>query len=44
VAATLTPPPAKLGVTRWSSRLLAAELKVNHVTITKAWKQFGVKP
>src|SRR5829696_2071622 len=28
----------------WSSRLLAAELKVNHVTITKAWKQFGVKP
>jgi transposase len=44
VAATLTPPPARLGVTHWSSRLLAAELKVNHVTITKAWKQFGVKP
>ena len=44
VAATLTPPPARLGVTHWSSRLLAAKLKVNHVTITKAWKQFGVKP
>src|SRR5829696_1852161 len=44
VAATLTPPPARLGVTHCSSRLLAAELKVNHVTITKAWKQFGVKP
>src|SRR5215204_4056020 len=37
VAATLTPPRARLGVTHWSSRLLAAELKVNHVTITKAW-------
>src|SRR5688500_11571975 len=44
VAATLTPPPARLGVTHWSSRLLAGELKVNHVPITKAWKQFGVKP
>jgi transposase len=42
--ATLSPPPARLGVTHWSSRLLAAELKIKHVTITKAWKQFGVKP
>jgi hypothetical protein len=31
-------------VSHWSSRLLAAELKVNHVTITKAWRQFGVRP
>ena len=44
VAATLMPPPARLGVTHWSSRLLAARLKVNHVTITKAWKAFGVRP
>ena len=44
VTATLTPPPARLGVTHWSSRLLAAELKVNHVTITKAWNRFGVRP
>lgn len=44
VTATLTPPPARLGVTHWSSRLLASELKVNHVTITKAWKRFGVRP
>ncbi len=44
VTATLSPPPARLGVTHWSSRLLAAELKINHVTITKASKQFGVKP
>src|SRR4051812_36584023 len=42
VAATLVPPPASLGVTHWSSRLLAARLKVNYVTITKAWKAFGV--
>jgi len=26
LAATLEPPPARLGVTRWSTRLLAAEL------------------
>jgi transposase len=44
VTATLKPPPPSLGVTHWSSRLLAAQLKVNHVTITKAWRQFGVRP
>jgi transposase len=44
VAETLVPPPASLGVTHWSSRLLAARLKVNHVTVTKAWKAFGVRP
>ena len=44
VAETLVPPPAGLGVTHWSSRLLAARLKVNHVTITKAWKEFGIRP
>jgi transposase len=44
VSETLVPPPAGLGVTHWSSRLLAARLKVNHVTITKAWKEFGIRP
>ena len=44
VAETLVPPPANLGVTHWSSRLLAARLKVNHVTVTKAWKEFGIRP
>jgi len=44
VAETLVPPPASLAVTHWSSRLLAARLKVNHVTITKAWKEFGIRP
>jgi len=27
LSTTLTPPPKRLGVTHWSSRLLAAELK-----------------
>jgi transposase len=44
VAATLTPPPKSLGVTHWSSRLLAARLKVSHVTVAQAWKEFGIKP
>jgi len=44
VARTLAPPPKRLGVTHWSSRLLAAELGVSHVTIAQAWKDYGVKP
>jgi transposase len=44
IAETLTPPPARLGVTHWSSRLLASRLKLDHVTVTKAWKAFGVQP
>ena len=44
IAETLTPPPTRLGVTHWSSRLLAARLKLDHVTVTKAWRAFGVAP
>ena len=44
VTETLTPPPAKLGVTHWSSRLLAKRLGTSHVTIAEAWKRYGVKP
>ena len=44
ITETLTPPPKSLGVTHWSSRLLAQRLGVSHVTIAEAWKQFGVKP
>src|SRR3954465_4562405 len=44
IAATLTPPPARLGVTHWSSRLLAPRLGVDHATVAVVWKQFGVKP
>ncbi len=44
VAKTLTPPPKRLGVTHWSSRLLAAELGISHVTIAQAWRDYGVRP
>jgi len=44
VAETLNPPPARLGVTHWSSRLLAARVGVDHSTVAKAWHEFGVKP
>jgi transposase len=44
IAATLTPPPASLGVTHWSSRLLAPRLGVDHATIAAVWKAYGVRP
>jgi transposase len=44
VAETLRPPPVSLGVTHWSSRLLAKRLGTSHVTIAEAWKRYGVKP
>ena len=44
VAATLKPPPKRLGVTHWSSRLLADRLKVSSSAILRAWRAYGVKP
>ncbi len=44
VAETLKPPPKKLGVTHWSSRLLADRLKVSSSAILRAWRAYGVKP
>ncbi|MDQ3095726.1 MAG: IS630 family transposase [Actinomycetota bacterium] len=44
VAATLVPPPKKLGVTHWSSRLLAPRVGVDHATVARAWKTYGVQP
>src|SRR5215212_11057535 len=41
---TLTPPPEKLGVTHWSSRLLVSRLKLDHATVLKAWRSLGVTP
>jgi len=34
----------KLAVTHWSTRLLAAELKISHKTVARAWKAYGIKP
>lgn len=44
VAATLEPPPKKLGVTHWSSRLLADRLKIGNATVARAWRDYGVQP
>lgn len=44
IRATLTAPPKSLGVTHWSSRLLAARLKVGNATIARAWREYGVQP
>ncbi|QRP42627.1 IS630 family transposase [Amycolatopsis sp. FDAARGOS 1241] len=44
VAATLKPPPKKLGVTHWSSRLLAARLRISNGTVARAWRDYGVQP
>jgi transposase len=44
LAATLSPPPPALGVTHWSSRLLAAELGVSHSTVARVWAEHDVKP
>ena len=44
ITATLTPPPKSLGVTHWSSRLLADRLGIEHSTVAAIWKEYGVKP
>jgi winged helix-turn helix protein len=41
---TLKPPPKKLGVMHWSSRLLAARLGVANSTVARAWRAYGVQP
>src|SRR5712664_877576 len=42
IAATLEAPPATLGVTHWSSRLLGAQLGVGDATVARAWREHGV--
>jgi transposase len=44
VLATLEPPPVTLGVTHWSSRLLADELGISHVWVSKIWRKWGLQP
>jgi transposase len=44
VLATLEPPPERLGVTHWSSRLLGAELGISHVWVSKIWRRWGLQP
>ena len=44
MAATLTPPPARLGVTHWSSRLLADQLGIDASTVLRTWRTYRVQP
>src|SRR3954471_2442232 len=43
IAATLEPPPATLGVTHWSSRLLGRHLGIGDATVARAWRRYQVK-
>jgi transposase len=44
VLATLESPPRRLGVTHWSSRLLADQLGISHVWVSKIWRKWGLQP
>jgi transposase len=44
VAATLEPPPDRLGVTHWSTRLLSAELGISNFAVGQVWKRWGLQP
>jgi transposase len=44
VAATLEPPPETLGVTHWSSRLLAAHLGLSFATVARIWRKWKLQP
>jgi transposase len=44
IAATLEPPPARLGVTHWSTRLLAAQLGISNVGVGNIWRAWGIQP
>lgn len=44
VIATLSPPPRRLGVTHWSTRLLAAELGISNATVARVWQDYDLQP
>jgi transposase len=49
VVATLNPPPAQLGVTHWSARLLSAHLRgqgtpVSFAEVARIWRDWGLQP
>ena len=44
ITATLKPPPKRLGVTHWSTRLLARHLGISDATVAKAWRDYRVQP
>lgn len=44
LAASDVPPPRRLGATRWTTRLLAAELGVSNYTVAKVWRSARAHP
>jgi len=44
VVATLSKPPGRLGVSHWSSRLLAKELGIGNGTVAKIWRRWDLQP
>lgn len=44
LAATLQPPPKALGVTHWSSRLLAQRLRISATAVLDVWREHRVQP
>jgi transposase/biotin operon repressor len=44
ITATLKPPPKRLAVTHWSTRLLARHLGISDATVAKAWREYRVQP
>jgi hypothetical protein len=44
IAATLDEPPETLGVTHWSTRLLAGHLGIGDATVARAWRRYRVQP
>jgi transposase len=44
VLATLQPPRDRLGVTHWSSRLLAEQLGISNVWVARIWRKWGLQP
>lgn len=44
VLAALEPPPARLGVTHWSSRLLGEQLGISNVWVARIWRKWGLQP
>jgi transposase len=44
VVATLEPPPEGLGVTHWSTRLLADQLGISFATVARIWRKWKLQP
>jgi transposase len=44
VVATLTKPPAALGVTHWSARLLADQLGISFASVARIWRKWDLQP